>query len=460
VRAGVASALFRSTASAVVGAVLAVGLVACGPARERPDVVVVTVDTLRADRLGAYGQPVARTPHIDALAGRSVRFEHATVPRPRTTPSLGTLLTGLWPHHHGARGSGIPLVRGPTLGEVLAPLGYETLGVSASRVAGPKEKLDRGFAHFVTKDQLEHWRADSVSRSAIDLAVRVPGNKPLFLWVHYIDPHWPYDPGARFAPGPEADPCRELNQARERGELSRNAIQNDEGGVSARVLDACTLLYDAEIATTDAAIGALLAGLERAGRLRNAYLVFTSDHGENLGEGGSFYQHGVNVHDAGLRVPLLIAGPDVVPGVDEGAFRMVDVAPTLLGLLGVRPDPPFGGDGVDLSARVRGRASRGRDDGPLAFATSASPEPRERTARTPRFKLVDQRTPEGGRVRVLFDLTSDPGETHDVSAAHPEVVRELGAQLDAWSAQVPGFDETADLDADQRERLRALGYID
>lgn len=459
-RASIASALLRRATAVVLGAVLAGWLAACGPVRERPDVVVVTVDTLRADRLGAYGHAAARTPHIDALARRAVRFEHATVPRPRTTPSLGTLLTGLWPHHHGARGAGIPLVRGPTLGEVLAPLGYETLGVSASRVAGPKEKLDRGFAHFVSKDQLEHWRADSVSRTAVDLVADVPRDKPLFLWVHYIDPHWPYDPGARFTPGSEAEPCRELDRARERGELSRIAIQYNEGGVSARVLDACTLLYDAEIAGTDSAIGALLEGLERAGRLRNAYLVFTSDHGENLGEGGSYYQHGVNVHDAGLRVPLLIAGPEVEPGVDRAAFRMVDLAPTLLGLLGVRPDPPFGGDGLDLSARVRGHASRGRDDGPLAFATSASPEPRERTARTPRFKLVDRRAPDGGRVRVLFDLTADPGETHDVSAAHPEVVHDLGAQLDAWSAQVPGFDETADLDDDQRERLRALGYID
>lgn len=459
-RRNVASSGGRSTALGVLGAVLALWLAACGTQRERPDLVVVTVDTLRADRLGAYGRAGAHTPHIDALADRSVRFENATVPRPRTTPSLGTLLTGLWPHHHGARGSGIPLVRGPTLGEILAPLGYETLAVSASRVAGPKEKLDRGFAHFVSKDQLDHWRANSVTRRALDLVADAPRTKPIFLWVHYIDPHWPYDPGAPFAPGPEADPCRELNQARERGEVSRTAIQFNEGGIAARVLDACTRLYEGEIAAADAAVGALLEGLERLGRLDNAYFVFTADHGENFGEGGSYYQHGVNVNDAGLRVPLLISGPGLEPGVDRAAFRMVDLAPTLLGLIGAHPDPPFVGDGLDLSARVRGRAPRSRDDGPLAFATSASPEPRERTARTPRFKLVDQRAPGGGRERVLFDLTADPGETRDVSAAHPDVVRELGAQLDAWSAQVPGFDETADLDDDQRERLRALGYID
>jgi choline-sulfatase len=189
-------------------------------------------------------------------------------------------------------------------------------------------------------------------------------------------------------------------------------------------------------------------------------VVFTADHGENFGEGGSFYQHGENVHDASLRVPLIVAGPGVAPGVDHGAIRLEDVVPSVLGLLEVPGPERPATDGVDLSARMRGAVARGPDSGPIAFGASAKPEPRERTARTPHFKLVDRRMPDGTTRRELYDLANDPGETRDVSGEHPEVTLRLARELDAWSEDVPYFDETADLDRDQRERLRALGYLD
>jgi arylsulfatase A-like enzyme len=436
---------------------LAVG---CAPARERPDLIFITVDTLRADHLGAYGHAAARTPYVDALAQRGVTFQHATTPYPRTTPALATLLTGLWPHHHGARGAGIPLQHGRTLGQLLQPLGYVSVGVSASRVAGRKEKLDQGFDVFVAKSELEHWRSKVVTGEALERAAGVPRSKPLFLWVHYIEPHWPYRPPDHLDPGPEADPCRRLMAARDSGALSRIAVIRNQGGVSEGAVEACKRLYDAEITNTDAAVGELLAGLERQGRLANGYVVFTADHGENFGEGGSFYQHGENVHDASLRVPLIVAGPGVAPGVDHGAIRLEDVVPSVLGLLEVPGPERPATDGVDLSARMRGAVARGPDSGPIAFGSSAKPEPRERTARTPHFKLVDRRMPDGTTRRELYDLANDPGETRDVSGEHPEVTLHLARELDVWSEDVPYFDETADLDRDQRERLRALGYID
>jgi arylsulfatase A-like enzyme len=397
---------------------------------------------------------------VDALAQRGVTFQHATTPYPRTTPALATLLTGLWPHHHGARGAGIPLQHGRTLGQLLQPLGYVSVGVSASRVAGRKEKLDQGFDVFVAKSELEHWRSKVVTGEALERVAEVSRSKPLFLWVHFTEPHWPYRPPAHLDPGPEVEPCRRLMAARDSGELSRIAVIRNQDGVSEGAVEACKRLYDAEIENTDAAVGELLAGLEQQGRLAHAYVVFTADHGENFGESGSFYQHGENVHDASLRVPLIVAGPGVTPGEDHGAIRLEDVVPSVLGLLEVPgPERPVT-DGVDLSGRLRGAVARGPDSGPIAFGSSAKPDPRERTARTPRFKLVDRRRPDGTTRRELYDLESDPGETVDVAREHPDVVRQLARELDVWSADVPYFDETADLDSDQRERLRALGYVD
>jgi arylsulfatase A-like enzyme len=435
-------------------------LVACGPARERPDLIFITVDTLRADHLGAYGHAAARTPHVDALARRGVVFQHATTPYPRTTPALATLLTGLWPHHHGARGAGIPIQQGRTLAQLLQPHGYFSVGVSASRVAGRKERLDQGFDVFVAKSELEHWRSRVVTGEALERTARVPRGKPLFLWIHYMEPHWPYRPPDHLDPGPEAEPCRRLMAMRDSGELSRIAVIRNQGGVSEGAVEACKRLYDAEIENTDAAVGELLLGLERQGRLSRAYVVFTADHGENFGESGSFYQHGENVHDASLRVPLIVAGPGVAPGIDRAAIRLEDVVPSVLGLLDVPLEERPATDGVDLSDRLRRAGARGADAGPIAFGSSAKPDPRERTARTPRFKLVDRRLSDGTIRRELYDLENDPGETVDVAREHPDEARRLARELDAWSAEVPYFDETADLDPDQRERLRALGYLD
>lgn len=437
---------------ACLAAALALG---CGPRRSQPDIVIVTIDTLRADHLGAYGHTEARTPQLDALAERGRRFTNATTPIPRTTPALASLLTGLWPHHHGARGAAIPLEHGQTLGEILQALGWTTLAVSASRVAGRKENLDRGFDVFVERHELPHWRAEVASHVALERAREAPAEAPLFLWIHYQEPHAPYNPPKRFQPGASAEPCRILFSDLDAGALSRSSMERNVGERASQVRDACLELYDAEIAYTDEAIGYLLEGLREQGRLRPGYVVVTSDHGENFGEGGFYYQHGLNVHDSALRVPLLVAGPTIAPGVDDAVFRLEDLAPTLLGLLSVPPEARPRMDGSDLSSRLRGETQAGLDL--VAFGESDGSA--ERTARTARMKLVERRLENGGRERVLYDLESDPGETRDASAHHPDDATRLRRELDAWSSAAP-LAPPPEYDEDQLRRLRALGYID
>ncbi len=441
----------------ILSAGLAAGLIlACGPGRSQPDVVIITVDTLRADHLGAYGHAAARTPNLDALAKRGRRFTHATTPSPRTTPALASLFTGLWPQHHGARAVALPLTRGRTLAEILQPLGWATLGVSASRVAGRKENLHRGFDVFVERHELPHWRAEVATQVALERAREFPAHAPLFLWIHYQEPHAPYDPPKRFQPGASAEPCRALFSDLDAGTLSRKSVERNAAGRAERVREACLELYDAEIAYNDEQIGRLLEGLRDLGRLRPGYVVLTSDHGENFGEGGIYYQHGLNVHDSALRVPLLVAGPKIAPGVDDEVFRLEDLTPTLLGLLAIPAEGRPRMDGVDLSARLRGETAEGSVE-LLAFGESVGAQ--ERTARTPRLKLVERKSEDGVRERVLYDLEADPGETRDASTQHPEAARRLAQELQEWADAAPPL-RAIDYDEDQLSRLRALGYVE
>jgi arylsulfatase A-like enzyme len=502
-------------------------LLACSAPREQPDLILISVDTLRADRLGAYGHPGARTPVFDALAERGRLFSEATTPFPRTTPALASLFTGLEPARHGSREVGEPRRAGTTLAEVLAAHGWATVGVTANGVAGARENLHSGFGRFLEKEDLPSERAENVTDAALAQLEAVPEEQPLFLWAHYVDPHYTYNPPADFDPGAEGRACRALMTRVKRREIRKGRMQSDEAGVAEAARASCSALYDAEVAYADSEIGRLLEGLRRAGRLEHAYLVFTSDHGENLGEAGLYFEHGPSVHDASLRVPLVVAGPDVAPGRDARPIVLQDLAPTLLSLAGVPPGAHPPGDGTDQAARVRsaprpqapaegvafaesgsalridytGRPWSGTADGLQCFhdarwsycgapggawtlhdreagaeqdlgaqhpdvvarfeAARAAWQPgelRERSARSTRFKLVAHPQLGGGWRRALYDLETDPGETRDVQAAHPEVAARLGAALDAWLAATPAA-ELMPSEADV-EALRNLGYVD
>jgi arylsulfatase A-like enzyme len=400
-------------------------LVSCGEPRSLPDVVLITVDTLRADHLGAYGYPKARTPHLDRLAAAGRVFHQAVTPFPRTTPAIASLLTALSPTRHGSREIGKPLRTSlPLLPEILSTHGWVSVGVSSNLAAGSRQGLHRGFDRFIDRDALPDHRATSVTDRALELVRGVPASRPVFLWAHYSDPHFPYDPPEPFSDAVGAVECRALQARLEARRIPRGSLVSNWDGSARRALADCVELYDAEIAYTDREVGRLLAGLRREGRLVRFLLVLTSDHGENLGEADLYYEHGPSVHDASLLVPLIFAGDGVETGADAVLARLEDVAPTVLDWLGI-PSGTWGDvDGRSLAKRLRGKvdpeapevafAQAGRAFHRQDFRRLFSGSEKSRCLNGQRFSLCQLEDGSFG----LYDPLADPALTRDVSETH------------------------------------------
>lgn len=344
----------------------------CAGSKRPPDIVFITVDTLRADRVGAYGCGVAKTPNIDRLAASGLRFDNALTPFPRTTPAVASMLTGLEPRNHGSLEVGRPVLGVPSVVSVLQRHGYATIGISANPAASVRQGIAAGFDRFVKPIELGARLAETVTDRALELMGQETGEEPVFLWLLYVDPHLPYAPPASWTDQPRGQECRRLQLAVDSRKISWGEMFLDRNGVSSRALDDCRALYDAEIAYVDFQIGRLLEGLEISGRLDDAIVVFTSDHGENLGENGFFFEHGPSVHDASLRVPLIISGPSVTVGVDNEIVRLQDLAPTLLGVAEIDRGSWPEMDGVDLGPRLLRPVSETDGKTEIAFAESGS----------------------------------------------------------------------------------------
>jgi arylsulfatase A-like enzyme len=436
-----------------------------GETKEPIDLVVLSVETLRADHLGAAGYAAARTPNLDRLIASGTYFEQATTPMPRTTPALASLLTGLWPHHHGSREVGDPMLRGTTLAEILRAAGYTTQAVVANLSASGKQGFDRGFDRFVSyTDLVERYAgrlyredtdvpatgtgwATAVSDEALALVRAAPADRPLLLWTFYFDPHFLYRPPSPWQDGVEAARCFELYRwALEDRARRGGRVFNDIEGAASAAVDDCRRLYDAEIAYVDAEVKRLLDGVAAARPGRTPLVLFTADHGENLGEGGLFFEHGENLAEAGMRVPLAWSGPGVAEGRrDAGAASLVDALTTTLGLLGLGERAPREIDGVDLGpvVRERGRA-RTAEDRRVVFAESANALWNQAfghllTGRTggrvcandARFALCEETGSKPG-VFTLHDHRADPDLARDLAARYPADVERLREVRAHW----------------------------
>ena len=402
---------------------------ACGrePAPAAPAVparslLLVTIDTLRADRVGAYGLASARTPALDALAREGARFDRAYAPAPITLPSHASLLTGLYPPGHGSRDNGLRIRDTvPTLAARLRDAGFATAAFVSAFPLDRRFGLDRGFD--VYDDRMprapdgaalnERPGRDTVRAALAWLEAHRTGR--FFLWVHLFEPHAPYaPPGA----GPELAAAPPLAR------------------------------YDAEITVADQLTGELVSAL--AGDAPTTLVVAAGDHGEAFGEHGEV-AHSIFVYDTTLRVPLLMRGPGIAAGrVVPDPVDLTDVAPTVLARLGL---PALDTDGVDLSPALAGaplaaRALYAESFAPLVdYGWSAL-----RTLREGRWKYIAAPRPE------LYDLTDDPGEAHNLVAERPAEARDLAARVDRISApELPAGAEAADPEA--AARLRALGYV-
>lgn len=395
------------------------------PVPTGPDVVLITIDTLRADRLGFAGHAGARTPHLDALAARGRVFSQATTPLPRTSPALASMLTGRTPEGHGSVEVGVPIApEVPTLAQALHAAGWETVAASGSPVAGPEVGLGAGFSAF---EVLPDPPAMALTERALSLVGDADADRPVLLWVHYVDPHFPYAASERAAWRPTTPDCAALARKVQRKKLRRWRIFGDTGGIASGALADCSVAYDAEVAHVDEAVGALLAGL---GRRARGLVLMTSDHGENMGENGLWYEHGPDLHDASLRVPLVLAGPGVPAGRDAGVARLEDVPGTLLRQLGL---PPLEGD---IGADLLGPAA----DRPEAAVSRAGSALHARLAHGVRSGRAGERSCVHGPAHslcgeALYDRAADPALRRPLTAPPEGLRAQLAAAAERWPAE-------------------------
>jgi len=451
------STLRAKTGLLGVALALVAALWGCGEATpERPrNLLLVSLDTLRADHLGTYGYARDTSPKLDRWAARGVVFEDATSTAPWTVPAHASLLTGTYPRTHGVRVSAFRWRPAhPTLAQRLARRGFDTAAFLNVVLI---EKLMRGFGRLETVPPAEdpaEGAAPAVGGYALEWLAE-EREAPFFVFLHHYDAHSPY--GARpeilrrflrpYA-GP-ADGTTEQLKAVRLGALDFDASDHRH------LVDR----YDAGIRQLDADLGAFLDAAEARGLLRDTLVVITSDHGEEFGEHGDVL-HGRTLHQELVRVPLIVVGPGVPAGVRVNTpVSLVDVVPTAAALLGL----------------PRGEGVEGRDLTPLWRSDADAPEPRALFAEAD-YWLAQ---PEGVRRRAmrlghwtlhhdsaaespaLYDLSRDPGEQTDLAARRPERVRELAARLERFLAggdpSEPPLPPVTDEEARQ---LRALGYLE
>jgi len=401
------------------------GLVSCtsAPKREagsklRPlNVVLVTLDTLRADRLGCYGYKNIETPVLDALARRGTLFENAIASAPLTAPSHASMMTGLNPTAHKVRDTG-NFVLSPshtTLAQILRESGWDTAAFVGASVLKKRFGFHHGFAIYDDEMSGPERGAGEVADRAIRWLDSQSG-KPFFVWVHLFDPHLPYDPPS---------PFRERYKDR---------------------------FYDGEIAYTDQQLGRFLDAVHKKSPPERTLIAVLADHGESFSEHGE-YAHGVFLYDATVRIPFLMAGPGVPPGLRvKQQARVIDLLPTVLDLLGSNAPPQV--QGMSLTPTFTGKQMPVR---PAYIETLFSKInmgwSELRAVRTDRWKFIRAPKPE------LYNLIDDPGETTNVIARYPNETKELRGLLESMAGSQSEKVETAIVDQRTLEELKSLGYL-
>ena len=455
-----------------------IGFGCAPPEAAPPNLVLVVVDTLRADALGCYGFAGESSPQIDALAREAVLFENCISQAPWTKPAAASLLTSLYPDTHGLtdhagrygggsseRRTEVLPEEALTLAEVLRAKGYRTAAFVANTWMGKEYGFAQGFELYDDYAARLDTHADEVLRNAKRWLEHSASERPFFLYLHFMDVHAPYD-----AQRPDHDALLAAAGSVERTlsdqEVPYNRWQNIEvrpewaTDPMRHELSYWRTRYAAGVRAFDRRLSSFIHHLRRTGALASSVLALTSDHGEHLFEHGD-WSHGQNLYEHQLRVPLVVR----LPGgrfagrrVSE-VVELVDVMPTLLSLLDVVPPRELQGRSlVDLLD-----GSRAPDEGEsrLGFATAVQRRPGRYAVRSATHKLIHDVV--SGET-TLFDLRSDPGEQHDISASAPDVARQLSnaleAHLEELTARGPLESIQATLSDEDRRRLEALGYTE
>jgi arylsulfatase len=443
------------------------------PKAER--VLLITCDTLRADRLGVYGAQEGLTPNLDAFAADCVVFDKAYSSAPLTSASFSAMMTGRLPDELGMSSNKVLMPQeAQVIAEIVSAGGIPTAAIVSNWVLRNRKRRADGFAQGfdsyddqmtdseVNRPGVMERDARGTTQTALRWLKKRPGDR-FFLWVHYQDPHGPYTPPTGLSqkrvgpdkpvgPGPDRDlPHGETQIGL--GEIPEyQVIEGEHGSRTYRQR------YEVEIAYFDRELGRLLDGLESMGLLEGALVLFTTDHGESLGEHDYWFSHGQTVYDELVHVPFLVRYPDGAPRPRaepiDGHQRVaalvghIDVLATVADAFGL-PAPRTHGTSLFEEELPTGR---------LIPQHLRAPEARNRWEGLTdgRWRLVKQ----PGRVS-LYDLESDPGEEHDLAASNPDKVRELEARYDAMRSRLPPLGakaQHADLTQEEIDKMNALGY--
>lgn len=439
------------------------------PARSgTPSLLVVAIDTLRADRLGCYGAQPSRTPVLDAFASGGLVFEQSVAQSSWTLPSAATQLSGLHPRSHGvlvrseepteADGNSIDDVDPGTAylpdvlmtwAEAASAAGITTFGASANPLVSPDTNLAQGFETFVSfgfDDHRQYWHTGSELNDAFLSWLTRNRHLRFAAYLHYMEPHAPYSS----ADVPVPPGMRKPIIAGRPSMFARQVNARQGPPLPAEEVAHLLRLYDAEVRKWDRAFAALLDGLRRLGVRDSTVIVVTADHGEQFQEHGDL-THGTHLYEELVRVPLVIAGPGVRPGRVATQVQGIDLFPTIAAVLGV--PVPHGLPGRNVLGDLDARAAFSETHDAVA------PDGRHMpllALRTPAWKLVY--APRLERYE-FYDITRDPGEQHNRFATTPEAPA-LAAQLAAVAAGLPPPPPAEDADPALREKLRRLGYID
>ena len=455
----------RRAAALVLGGLAVTASMSCGRgARPGGRFILISLDTLRADHLGAYGYSRPTSPFLDSLAARGTLFENAVVQLPGTLPSHMSIFTGLYPAEHAVYPPHAVLSKQIlTLPEVFRQSGFRTAGHAEGGYMEGHYGFARGFEEFTSETSVPPTRRkswDAVKRTfgrGLDFLRRLDRSAPFFLFLHSYAVHTPYDPPERYRslywrgpPPPGAEPAD--------GPVFV-AFNHGERQITPEAREYYQALYDAQINATDDVLKDFFAGLDRLGLAEDVTVVLTSDHGEE------FLEHGKMVHEQVyhecLHVPLLVLQPGQRQPRRVGALvQSIDIAPTLYEMAGLPKAARPRVSGRSLVPLLKG-ASLPRLQEAYAEAFVSRDRALYRQMEEDLFVLVRREVAAEGAIprSELFDLGSDRAQRRDLSRSQPARVRNLGERLQAYRWQPLAPPQRQDPSEEQQERLRALGYV-
>jgi arylsulfatase A-like enzyme len=423
-------------------------------------IILVSLDTMRGDRLGALGYPKPLTPHLDALAREGVVFEQATSNAPWTLPSHASIFTSLLPFDHGATRETRPLRPSvSTLAERLRNAGYRTAAFTGGAYVSSGFGFGQGFEIYEDRSE----GAEGIAAAALAW-VRTVKDQPFFIFVHTYEIHFPYThtqfvDESFLAQGKKPMTVKEL-AALHRGKL---VLSSEDRRFESE-------LYDGDVASADAIMGGMLEQMRHDGILDRAILVVLSDHGDDLWDHADYWSpgHGHSVYQELLHVPLIVRSPGLVPpgGRIRTPVSLLDVLPTLLALEGIP------GETTDQGRSLAASLTHGIEPAQVPMNAEATQYGADRFARRDgKFKVIITPSPEevqaGIKVHVspleVYDLLTDPHEKHDLSAAIPPevsgLIEELWKRVERVWRRGSGAERSAPIPQELEEQLRSLGYI-